>query len=209
MTTKPVKKLEDKSKADAAVVKKERDNKIKANHVLSASLMGAVITETFTKSMVGEVDLRELIDQLSDKTKAVQDGDMKAMEAMLVGQAQSLQAIFNSLAFKASMQTNLIHYSTFLTMALKAQSQSRSTIQALTELKYPRQATFVKQANITSGNQQINNNGLPDPSHVKEKTIQSNELLEKQKDEWLDSGTKSTASGIDQDMAAVETLDRR
>lgn len=170
--------------------------------------MSAVVTQAYTENVMGEVDLHELIDQLSDKTKAVQDGDMKAMEAMLVGQAQSLQTIFNTLAYKASSQVNLTDYSAFLTMALKAQSQSRSTIQALTELKYPRQATFVKQANITSGHQQINNNGLPDPSHVKEKSIQSNELLEKQKDEWLDSGTKGTTSGINQDMATVEALDR-
>jgi PDZ domain-containing secreted protein len=44
-----------------------------------------------------------------------------------------------------------------MNMALKAQSQSRATIQALTELKYPKQATFVKQANIAGGNQQVNN----------------------------------------------------
>ncbi len=204
MTTKPIKKIDAKSEADAVAAKKGQDNKRDAKNALSASIMGAVITETFTKSMMGDIDLKELVHQLSDKTKAVQDGDMKAMEAMLVGQAQSLQAIFNSLAYKASSQTNLNHYSAFLTMALKAQSQSRSTIQALTELKYPKQATFVKQANITTGNQQVNN-GLPDPSHVKEKTIQSNELLENQKDEWLDSGAKGTASGINQDMAAVET----
>jgi hypothetical protein len=42
-------------------------------------------------------------------------------------------------------------------MALKAQAQSRATIQALVELKFPRQATFVRQANIANGPQQVNN----------------------------------------------------
>ena len=209
MTIKQVEKIAAKSKADAVAAKKEQDNKRKADHVLSASLMSAVVTQAFTKNVMGEVDLQELTDQLSNKTKAVQDGDMKAMEAMLVGQAQSLQTIFNTLAYKASSQTNLTHWSAFLTMALKAQSQSRSTIQALTELKYPKQATFVKQANITTGNQQVNNgnnlHSTREHAHAKEKTIQSNELLENQKDEWLDRGTKSTTSGIDQNMATVET----
>ena len=40
---------------------------------------------------------------------------------------------------------------------MKAQAQSRATISALVDLKYPRQATFVKQANIAHGPQQVNN----------------------------------------------------
>lgn len=181
MTTKPVKKLEDKSKADAVAAKKVDDNKRDAHNAVSASLMGAVVTQAFTKSVMGDIDLLELTSKLSEKTKAVQDGDMKAMEAMLVTQAQALQAIFTSLAYKASSQTNLKHYSAFLSMALKAQSQSRSTIQALTELKYPKQVTFAKQANITTGNQQINNGSNQTsthaPAHAEKIINQPNELL--------------------------------
>jgi hypothetical protein len=36
-------------------------------------------------------------------------------------------------------------------------TQSRATIKALTELKYPRQVIVTQQANITHGNQQVNN----------------------------------------------------
>jgi hypothetical protein len=64
-----------------------------------------------------------------------------------------------------------------MNMALKAQSQSRATIQALTELKYPKQATFVKQANISNGHQQVNNS-TNTHSHAKENKTQPNELLE-------------------------------
>ena len=83
---------------------------------------------------------------------------MTAMEAMLVGQAHSLQTIFVSLARKASNQEYLKNYGMFMSLALKAQSQSRATIQALVELKYPKQTNFVKQVNIANGHQQINNN---------------------------------------------------
>ena len=46
-------------------------------------------------------------------------------------------------------------------MALKAQAQIRATNSALVDLKYPRQATFVKQANIAHGPQQVNNGTAP------------------------------------------------
>jgi hypothetical protein len=68
---------------------------------------------------------------------------------------------------------------------LKAQSQSRATIQALTELKYPKQATFVKQANIAHGHQQVNNGTtaqkdatLGEQPRAEKISNQPNELLE-------------------------------
>ena len=65
--------------------------------------------------------------------------------------------MFVTLGRMAAIKTSLSQYTAFMNMALKAQSQSRATIQALIELKYPKQATFVKQANIANGNQQVNN----------------------------------------------------
>ena len=44
-----------------------------------------------------------------------------------------------------------------MNLALKAQAQSRATIQALVELKYPRQVIVTQQANIANGHQQVNN----------------------------------------------------
>ena len=82
---------------------------------------------------------------------------MASIEAMLVAQANSLQTMFVSLGRKATTQSGLAQYTSMFNLALKAQAQSRATIQALIELKYPKQATFVKQANISNGHQQINN----------------------------------------------------
>ena len=79
------------------------------------------------------------------------------------------------------------HYGAFLGLALKAQAQSRATISALVDLKYPRQATFVKQANIAHGPQQVNNGGAAgaDPAqltqaqaHGKQSATEQNKLLE-------------------------------
>ena len=107
---------------------------------------------------------------------------------MLIGQAQALQTMFVCLGRQAVSKTQLPQYTAFMNLALKAQSQSRATIQALVELKYPKQTNFVKQANITNGHQQINNNApapstketstrAPAPALAKEINNQPNELL--------------------------------
>ncbi len=132
--------------------KKEKSKKIaQAKLLSSASVMSAVTSEAFAKDMFPELDLTELIEELSSKVQSVVDDDINSMEAMLVGQACALQTIFTSLARKAVNQEYLKNYGMFMTLALKAQSQSRSTIQALNELKYPKQVAFVKQANISHG----------------------------------------------------------
>ena len=104
---------------------------------------------------------------------------------MLISQATALQTIFTSLARKAHSQTYQKHYEAFLGLALKAQAQSRATITALVDLKYPRQATYVKQANIAHGAQQVNN-GATDTkvrdnqslTHAIENQNTQNKLLE-------------------------------
>ena len=178
----------------------------------AASVMSAVTSEAFSKGMFPEIDLSELVDELKNKIEKVQSGDMAAMEAMLVGQAHALQTIFTSLARRAANQEYLKQYGMYMSLALKAQSQSRSTIQALTELKYPKQVAFVKQANISHGHQQVNNgsNTADAHAHAKENTNQPNELLEVNNGrEKMDIGTTKTAIGTNKAMATVEAQHRR
>ena len=173
----------------------------------SASIMSAVTSEAFSKSMFPEIDLSELIDELRNKIEKVQAGDMATMEAMLVGQANALQTVFTCLARKAANQDYLKNYGIFMNLALKAQSQCRATIQALTELKYPKQVAFVKQANISHGHQQVNNgrNTNDAPAHAKENTNHSNELLEVNNgSKTMDIGATKTTVGADKAMATVE-----
>jgi hypothetical protein len=44
-----------------------------------------------------------------------------------------------------------------MSLAFKAQNQSRATLQELVDFKQPRKPTVVKQANISQGHQQVNN----------------------------------------------------
>lgn len=66
---------------------------------------------------------------------------------------------------------------------------------------------FAKQANIAQGHQQINN-GTQYPTHAGKTKNPSNELLSDDNNAPLDIRGKIEASGIDKELAAVETIDR-
>ena len=101
---------------------------------------------------------------------------------------------------------------TYMRLALKAQTQCRSTLETLAEVKYPKAATFVRQQNVAY-QQQINNgdpaNGNKNtstrtPAHAHGKILnQSNELLEAQHGERLDNRTASAASSNDSHLETM------
>ena len=124
----------------------------------------AHLTSVFMKNIAGELDEITLLKELERNIAAVNAGDMNELEAMLMSQAKTLQTMFSSFAIRATGHKELKPYQTLINMALKAQSQSRATIQALIELKYPRQVILTQQANINHGNQQVNN-GVTQPSY--------------------------------------------
>lgn len=128
--------------------------------VLSPTIQSAVAIEAWSK-FAGTVDLADLVDDLRERIKKVQGGDMQPVEAMLFGQAMTLETIFTSLARKAQAQEYLKQFQVNLTLALKAQAQCRATLEALAEIKNPRHVAFVKQANISGGPQQVNNGLQP------------------------------------------------
>lgn len=169
----------------------------------SSTVMNAAVIEPFANDILKDVSLMSITAGLKQNIKAVQTGDMASVEAMLIGQAQALQTIFVSLGRKAANQTHLNQYTAFMNLALKAQNQSRATIQALTELKYPKQVAFVKQANISHGHQQVNN-ATNTNANAQEIKNAPNKLLEAENGEWLDTGTQGTTSRVNKAMATVE-----
>ena len=105
-------------------------------------------------------------------------------------------------------------------LSMKAQSLSRATISALVDLKYPRQATFVKQANIANGPQQINNGaatrGNPEQyaqarTHAGKSEPKQNKLLEashEQPGKRMDTRAAQTAARSYQAVETVATVHR-
>ena len=126
--------------------------------VLNPAINAAAVVDTYQSNIIGDgADIDALVDLLRASMDKSAAGDLSGLEAMLIGQATALQTIFVSLAKRAHHQQYQRHLEAFLGLALKAQAQSRATIQAVIDLKFPRQATFVNQANIAHGPQQVNN----------------------------------------------------
>lgn len=175
---------------------------------LSAVTLNAVTAHTFTQFM-GETDLGETIKVMREKTSKVNGGDLSELENTLTAQTVSLDAIFNQLARRASLNIgeHINAAETYMRLALKAQAQCARTIEVLAAMKNP-PVIFAKQANISHGNQQVNNGSSPNATHTEKTINQSNELLTKGNHATLDTSRTTTASGIDQNMATVETLDR-
>lgn len=162
---------------------------------LSASLL--TILHKVDPSMV-----TEMVDELRQQSVAVHTDDLSRPESMLIAQAHSLDGLFGKLASQALMVGNLDGMERYMRLALKAQIQSRATLQTLAEIKAPKQIAFVKQANI--GNQvQVNNKSSPARTRAKKKQKVPNELLEVQHGERLDTRAQSSAGGADSAMAPV------
>jgi hypothetical protein len=106
------------------------------------------------------------------------------------------------LAGQALVANHMDYMDKFFRLALKAQNQSRATLQSLAELKAPKQIAFVKQSNI--GNQvQVNNGTQAKTARTwKTKKVQ-NELLEVEHGEQLDTRATGTAGGSDPTMATM------
>lgn len=180
-----------------------------AKVTLLPSANSAAVVADYGKAF-GEQDISALVVELRTKFDQVEGGDLQHCEAMLVGQAHALQSIFVNLARRAVNQEYLKNYETFLRLALKAQNQSRMTLETLAAIKNP-PVVFAKQANINhgNGNQQVNNGASPtmpnNPhAHAEKNVNQPNELLEVQHgSEKLDTRTAGAAIGKNKAMATV------
>lgn len=175
--------------------------KVMADLTVSPFVNGGMVVQAFTTNLLGKdvAGITEVVESLRESTRMANNGDLSKLEAMLVSQATALQTIFASYACRAQIQPQQKHLEAFMGMALKAQAQSRATIQAVIELKYPRQATFVKQANIAHGPQQVNNGIAPNDglAHAQKTQLEQNKLLEESSHgrTYLDTGAARKAAG--------------
>lgn len=100
-------------------------------------------------------DAMPIMGEIQAQIHAVQSGDLSSLEGTLTAQAIGLNAMFCDLANRAKQAGSLAEVQALTQLALKAQSGARATIQAIAEVKMPRQVAFVQQANIAT-HQQIN-----------------------------------------------------
>lgn len=160
--------------------------------------------------------LTEAMQVLSEKSKAINSGDLSDLESTLAAQSAALNSIFVELARRAhqNMGTHLDATERYLRLALKAQSQCRTTIETLAVIKNP--PVYARQANINNGGQQQVNNGTQPPAENSERSAnrasraggkqsrtQQTELLEASDGKRLDTRTKGKARRSNQAMETV------
>ncbi len=173
---------------------------------LSAPILNALTTQTFSKSMMGEIDITEAVNVMREKVSNVNAGNLNDLEATLTAQTVSLNSIFNELARRAAlnMGTHMQVTESYMRLALKAQSQCARTIEVLAAMKNP-PIVFAKQANISTGNQQVNN-GIPQSqtTHAEKPINLHTELLEVNNgSEKMDRNATRTTIPKDTAMEAV------
>jgi hypothetical protein len=195
----------------------------------SESEMDTAIARKLTRPEVGSAavieawsqgghDVNALVTELAAQVEAVNSGEMRRAEGLLISQAHTLDAIFVNLMRRAMNQTTMPHWEAYMRMGMKAQSQCRATLQALADIKNPRPFAFVKQANIANGPQQVNNNGDASltntrtgaGAHAEKTQSEQSKLLEDGRDgcTYLDTGTTPAATRGNQKVEAVAEVHR-
>lgn len=214
MATKP-KKADSKQLARKAVTMQLREGmteedkahdyaRLMVSPEISAfGVLNSVDSTGVLRGMWENLDVPSLVDELRDQAAAVNRGDLKHAEAMLMNQATVLQSLFARLAERGMSCEHTPAFEANMRIALRAQSQCRATLETLATIKNP-PVVFAKQANISNGHQQINN-GTPAPTHAGKTINQQNELLEAQHgSKAMDGGATGAASGKGAAMAAVD-----
>lgn len=179
---------------------------------LDPAASAAMTVRTFSRNTFGELGVTELFEAIRADADRIKAGDLSGPEAMLAGQAASLNAIFVELARRSAL--NMGEYlnaaERYMRLALKAQAQCRATLETLAAIKNP-PVVYARQANIAAGPQQVNNDmmpadaAMPSPARADASESVPNKLLEAE--HGLDLGTPGTAGGGDPSLAAVGTLD--
>ncbi|MBK8019790.1 MAG: hypothetical protein IPK20_26010 [Betaproteobacteria bacterium] len=105
-------------------------------------------------------DVNALVRELTAQADAIRRGDLGRVETMLIAQAHTLDEIFANLSRRS--HANIVNgygdaAERYMRLALKAQSQCRTTLETLAEIKNPKPVAFVGQANFANGPQQVNN----------------------------------------------------
>lgn len=172
-------------------------------HYLSQSTIGASTAKIMNIRGVlpdDDISVHYAKEMLEEIFKQIKNGDLSIPEEMLISQAFALNVAFNSLAARAARQQDASTMQMIMNLCFKAQNQSRATLDSLRQLKQPSQTTFVKQANIAQGHQQVNN--------LAEKNITPQNELLGAKSANLDSRTTSTAEGVNSTLEAMDKINR-
>jgi len=180
----------------------ETRSRLLAEAILAAPLSNASIAQECASWMSPDMKLMDACDVLNQIAARVKAGNFADADVMLSGQAAALSQIFADCAHRA--RNNMGHYpetaERYMRLALKAQSQCRTTWETLALMKNPTPTVYARQANIA--NQQQVNNATPAP-RARESGNRPNELLEASDGKRLEPRAAGAAGGTHPELAAV------
>lgn len=178
----------------------EQDRRV-GRRIVSSEVAAYRVLQAADKEITGSICIDALVDVLREQAAAVCQNDMSNIEGMLMNQATALQCLFARLSEKALGAEYVSTFDTMMKMSLRAQSQCRATLETLAAIKNP-PLVIAKQANVTSGPQQINN-GVEASSRAREnENVQfklsgdNNELLPNTGTPCVASETYSTLEAV-------------
>lgn len=164
----------------------------------------------FAQAEHDELDLTALYGAMQANGESVQRGDLSGIEALLSSQIIALNTIFAEMARRSAL--NLGEYidaaDRYMRLALRAQNQCRASAETLAVIRQG-PPIFAKQANVTSGPQQINNGTATPATRAGENTsFEQPELLGSSDGQRLDTRTAGAASRSDPALEALGTKHR-
>ena len=201
--TPPAKRNPDAFEIDAAT--KETTSQSLAR-LMTTSVVSAITVKAYSGAGEG-LEVPDLVTAMKKAGDEAVAGDLGRVERMLANQLLTLDVMFHSLAQRSGRQENFKGIEVLMRLALKAQAQARSTAEALALLKNP--MPYIKQANMTTGPQQVNNTYAGTPSHsgiqsgAGNSRSEPNKLLEADHGQRLDIGAQAAAGRANQKLATV------
>ncbi len=121
----------------------EDEGKALAKVGLDPAANAMATARIFAKGTFGDLSVTGLYEVLLEHVAAAKGGDLSQQRAMLAAQSFALNAIFTEMAKRAAL--NMGEYinavERYMRLALKAQAQSRATIEALDRLANGREQT--------------------------------------------------------------------
>ena len=198
-----------KRNPDAFEILKSEDTQSQALAKLATNSVLSAVTLKRYSNAGDDLEVADLVTEMRKAGGEVVAGDMGRVERMLVNQAITLDAIFNNMAQRSGKQDSFKGIEVLMRLALKAQAQARSTAEALALLKNP--MPYIKQANMTTGPQQVNNTyagGTLERSARAQagagnSRSEPNKLLEADHGQRLDIGAQAAAGRADQKLETV------
>lgn len=153
-------KAADPPRPDNAMRVVGADPRAKASAILAPDFRHAMAASQIHKSQFGAMEgspgLGDYSDIFARAGNAASKGDLKTASELMIAQALTLDSIFTEMARRMALNMGefLGATETYARIAMKAQAQSRATLEALAKLHQPREQT-VRHVHVNEGGQAV------------------------------------------------------